>query len=58
MADRGFTIKDMLKKLQINLNVPPFLDRQKQLQSKQIEKVRKISSLQIHLECANGRIKM
>ena len=26
MADRGFTIKDMLKELIIDLNIPPFLD--------------------------------
>ena len=27
MADRGFTIKDMLKELHIELNVPPFLEQ-------------------------------
>ena len=45
MAERGFTIKDMLEKLKIDLNVPPFLDRQKQLLSEQVEQGRMISSL-------------
>ena len=31
MADRGFTIKDMLDKLNIDLNIPPFLDGAQQL---------------------------
>ena len=26
MADRGFTIKDMLKELNIELNLPPFME--------------------------------
>ena len=31
MADRGFTIKDMLKKLNVDLNIPPFMDGRRQL---------------------------
>jgi len=33
MADRGFTIKDTLAKLNIELNIPPFLEGRKQLSS-------------------------
>ena len=50
MADRGFTIKDMLKELGINLNIPPFLDGKKQLSSGDVETGRKIASLRIHVE--------
>jgi len=31
MADRGFTIKDQLAKIGVELNIPPFLDGQQQL---------------------------
>ena len=37
MADRGFTIKDMLKELNIDLNIPPFLDGHSQLAPEKIE---------------------
>ena len=57
MADRGFTIKDMLKKLKIDLNIPPFLDGQQQLLSEQVQQGRKIASLRVHVEHAIGRIK-
>ena len=26
MADRGFTIKDFLKEINVELNIPPFLE--------------------------------
>lgn len=57
MADRGFTIKDMLKELRIDLNIPPFLDGRRQLPSNEIEAGRKIASVRIHVERAIGRIK-
>ena len=57
MADRGFTIKDMLKTLNIDLNIPPFLDGQQQLPPEEIESGR-IASLRIHVERAIGRIKV
>ena len=31
MADRGFTIKDQLAALNIELNIPPFLEQRQQL---------------------------
>ena len=46
MADRGFTIKDMLKEIGINLNIPPFLEGRKQLPSTDVEAGRKIASLE------------
>ena len=57
MADRGFTIKDMLKELNIELNISPFLDGRRQLPSTDVEAGRKIASLRIHVERAIGRIK-
>ena len=57
MADRGFTIKDMLDKLHIELNIPPFLNERKQLPSDKVDLGRKIAALRIHVERAISRIK-
>lgn len=54
MADRGFTVKDMLRELNIELNIPP---GRQQLPYQEIEEGRKIASLRIHVERAIGRIK-
>jgi len=50
MADRGFTIKDMLDKFQIELNIPPFLNERKQLPSGEVEQGRKVAAVHIHVE--------
>ena len=57
MADRGFTIKDMLKELNIELNIPPFLEGRQQLPAQDMDTGRRIASLRIHVERAIGRIK-
>jgi len=57
MADRGFTIKDMLEQLNIELNIPPFLNDRQQLPAKEVDSGRKIAALRIHVERAIGRIK-
>ena len=57
MADRGFTIKDLLAKLNIELNIPPFLNEQKQLSASDVQAGRTITSLRIHVERAISRIK-
>ena len=54
MADRGFTIKDMLKELNIDLNMPPFLEGKPQFSSEDVQEGRKIASLHIHVE--RGRL--
>ena len=41
MADRGFTIKDMLKDLGIDLNIPPFLEGRRQLPSTELKQEEK-----------------
>lgn len=57
MADRGFTIKDQLKEINVELNIPPFLDGRQQLPADEVECGRQIASLRIHVERAIGRIK-
>ena len=37
MADRGFTIKDQLNKIGIDLNIPPFLEGRTQLSSDKVK---------------------
>ena len=41
MADRGFTIKDILKELSVELNLPPFMEETSQLPAKQVQEGRK-----------------
>ena len=57
MADRGFTIKQTLQEMGVELNIPPFLEGRQQLPAKEIQKGRRIASLRIHVERAIGRIK-
>ena len=57
MDDRGFTIKDQLGELGVELNIPPLLDGRTQLPPEDIKRGRSIASLHIHVERAIGRIK-
>ena len=57
MADRGFTIKDILKELNIGLNIPPFMEGRQQLPASEIDEGRRIASLRVHVERAIGRLK-
>ena len=57
MADRGFTIRDQLQSIGVKLNIPPFLDSQKQLPAHVVQQGRSIASLCIHVERAIGRMK-
>ena len=45
MADRGFTIQDQLNEVGAELNIPPFLDGQKQLPSSKVQDGHTIVSL-------------
>ena len=40
MADRGFTIQDMLNEIGVDLNMTPFLDGRAQLPAKEIQEGR------------------
>ena len=57
MADRGFTVRDMLAEKGVDLNIPPFLEGREQLPADEVEHGRSIASLRIHVERAIGRIK-
>lgn len=57
MADRGFTIRDQLKEVGAELNIPPFMEGRSQLPATEALEGRKIESLRIHVERAIARIK-
>ena len=57
MADRGFTIRDQLQSIGVELNIPPFLDGRGQLPAEEVQQGRLIASLRIHVERAIGRMK-
>ena len=57
MADRGFTIEDLLLPLGVGLNIPPFLGSRSQLDAGEVADTQQIASLRIHIERAIRRIK-
>lgn len=57
MADRGFTIRDLLATKGVSLNIPPFMEGRKQMSSEDIQRGRHIASLRIHVERVIGQIK-
>ena len=57
MADRGFTIHDQLGAIDVELNIPPFMEGRARLPSEEVLRGRKIASLRIHVERVIGRIK-
>lgn len=57
MADRGFTVKDILSEIGIELNLPPFMDGRSQLPADEMQHGCSIAALRIHVERAIGRMK-
>ena len=58
VADRGFAIQDMLKQLNIELNLPSFMEGRDQLTAEEVRVGRSIASLlRIHIERAIGQVK-
>ena len=57
MADRGFTVRDLLAEKGVGLNIPPFMQGRKQLLEADIQRGWHIASLRIHVERTIGRIK-
>jgi len=49
MADRGFTIRDQLKTIGVDLNTPPFIEGRGQLSASEVIEGRKIASVRIHI---------
>ena len=56
MADRGFTVKDIMDIRGIGLNIPPH-KHTPQLSEDELIMTRRIANLRIHVERAIGRIK-
>ena len=56
IADKGFTIGDLLAKKQAFLNIPPFL-RNEQFNPSEVQYTREIAEVRIHVERAIGRAK-
>ena len=57
MAYRGFTIEDDLKKINVALNIPAFLDGRDQLDEDEVLESRSIASVRIHVEPLMSRLK-
>ena len=57
LADRGFTIRDILYAKQVDLNIPPFLKGRARLTREEEIKTRQIARVRIHVERAIERIK-
>ncbi len=58
MADRGFTIRDLLEERKVNLVMPAFTRKQCQLTNKEVTNTRCIAHSHIHIERAIRRLKV
>lgn len=56
MADKGFTIRDVLLKKNCQLNIPPFRGSAPQFSTDEIFDTQEIASLRIHVERSIGRM--
>jgi hypothetical protein len=57
MADKGFTIDDLLLPLGVDLRLPPFLGSSNQMAAVDVVLTQEIASLRIHVERAINKIK-
>lgn len=57
MADKGFTIRDVLLKKNSQLNIPPFRGSAPQFSTDELFDTQEIAFLRIHVERSIGRIK-
>ena len=57
MLDRGFTIADDLKALNVELNKPAFLSGRYQLTKAEVKESQSIASVRMHVERAIRRMK-
>ena len=57
LADRGFNIKEELSALGATLKIPSFTKGKKQLSGGEVDTLRQLSSVRIHVERVIGRIK-
>ena len=57
MADRGFTIEDLLKPLGVKLNIPAFLRGKDQFEQAETIETQQIAAERIHVERAINKVK-
>ena len=57
MADKGFTISDLLEPIGVGLNIPPFLGLRSQQTPKEVIATQEIASERIHVERAINKVK-
>lgn len=57
MADKGFDIDNLLKDKNVQINIPPFLEKQSQFTPADVQKTKAIASVRIHVERAIRRLK-
>ncbi|XP_069105937.1 uncharacterized protein [Argopecten irradians] len=57
MADKGFTIADLLKERLCTLNIPPFKGKSNQFTIKEVFETQEIAQVRIHVERSIGRVK-
>ncbi|XP_068691460.1 uncharacterized protein [Montipora foliosa] len=57
MADKGFTIEDIVTPRNCTLNIPPFLREKPQFSADDVKKTQQIAKLRIHVERAIRRAK-
>lgn len=58
MADRGFTIDDLLFPLRVKLNIPAFTKNKPQLSAEDVTTTRRIARVRIHVERVIRRLKV
>ena len=57
MADKGFTIRDLLDEVGVKLNIPIFLENNAQFSEEQVIVNQRVASVRIHVERYISRIK-
>ena len=57
MADEGFDIAEDLRKIKLNLNIPPFLGGQRSFTEHDVIKTQTIAKHRIHIERAIGKVR-
>lgn len=57
MADKGFTISDLLEPIGVGLNIPPFLGLRSQQTPSEVIATQEIASERIHVERAINKVK-
>ncbi|XP_068687825.1 uncharacterized protein [Montipora capricornis] len=57
MADKGFTISDLLEPMGVGLNIPPFVGSRSQQNPSEVIATQEIASERIHVERAINKVK-